>query len=39
MILFLQQEFQKLYNKSLGAMVRDDTSGDYRKTLLALIKE
>ncbi|PAA80524.1 hypothetical protein BOX15_Mlig031210g1 [Macrostomum lignano] len=31
--------FQRLHNKSLAEMVRGDTSGDYRKILLALLGE
>ncbi|XP_041485259.1 annexin-B12-like isoform X2 [Lytechinus variegatus] len=33
----IKQEFQKAYNQSLGRFIKGDTSGDYRKILLALI--
>nr|XP_022317073.1 annexin A4-like [Crassostrea virginica] len=35
----IKAEFQKLYGKSLGQFIKDDTSGDYKKILLALINE
>ncbi|KAL4240205.1 hypothetical protein ACF0H5_000999 [Mactra antiquata] len=34
----IKQEFQKMYGQSLEQFVRDDTSGDYRRALLALVK-
>jgi hypothetical protein len=34
----IKQEFQRAYGKTLESFVQDDTSGDYRKTLLALIR-
>lgn len=35
----IKREFEKMYNKTLHSFVRDDTSGDYRKILLALLHE
>lgn len=33
----IKQEFQRAYNQSLGRFIKGDTSGDYRKILLAII--
>ncbi|KAL5015732.1 hypothetical protein ScPMuIL_005321 [Solemya velum] len=33
----IKQEFQRKYGKTLGSFIKGDTSGDYRKLLLALI--
>ncbi|XP_030835585.1 annexin-B12 isoform X2 [Strongylocentrotus purpuratus] len=33
----IKQEFQRAYNQSLGRFIKGDTSGDYKKILLALI--
>ena len=33
----IKQEFAKLYKKSLSSFIKDDTSGDYEKLLIALI--
>lgn len=33
----IKKEFERIYKKSLYAMVKDDTSGDYKNTLLAII--
>ncbi|GFN89710.1 Annexin [Plakobranchus ocellatus] len=33
----IKEEFQKEFKQSLGMFIADDTSGDYRKMLLALI--
>ncbi|XP_078317151.1 annexin A7-like isoform X3 [Crassostrea virginica] len=35
----IKQEFQKQFGKSLEDFIRDDTSGDYRKVLLALVSQ
>uniref|UniRef100_K1RGT2 Annexin n=3 Tax=Magallana TaxID=2171616 RepID=K1RGT2_MAGGI len=35
----IKQEFQKQFGKSLDGFIRDDTSGDYRKVLLALVSQ
>lgn len=35
----IKQEFEKLYGKSLASWIKDDTSGDYERILLALIGE
>uniref|UniRef100_A0A1I8IUY5 Annexin n=1 Tax=Macrostomum lignano TaxID=282301 RepID=A0A1I8IUY5_9PLAT len=35
----IKAAFQRLHSKGLGDMIRSDTSGDYRKVLLALIGE
>ncbi|XP_013389486.1 annexin-B12-like [Lingula anatina] len=35
----IKEEFQKKYHQSLGAFIRDDTSGDYKRVLLALCGE
>ena len=34
----VKEKYQLMYGKSLAAAVADDTSGDYRKCLLAIIK-
>nr|KAG5708245.1 hypothetical protein BaRGS_021179 [Batillaria attramentaria] len=36
---FVKQEFQRMYGKTLASFIKGDTSGDYRKTLLALCGE
>ena len=33
----IKQQFRAMYKKDLPGYVKDDTSGDYRKLLLALI--
>ena len=33
----IKQEFQKIYDKTLAEAIEDETSGDYKKLLLALI--
>ena len=33
------QRFLQLFNKTLGKMIKDDTSGNYEKLLLAIVKE
>lgn len=33
----VKQEFQREFGKSLEEFIKDDTSGDYRKVLLALV--
>ena len=33
----IQQVFQQKYNKALWQMVESDTSGDYRRLLVAII--
>ncbi|KAL5010563.1 hypothetical protein ScPMuIL_012868 [Solemya velum] len=35
----IKEEFQRSYKQTLGMFITDDTSGDYRKLLLALIRE
>jgi hypothetical protein len=35
----IKKEFQRLYEKSLGSFIKEDTSGDYKNILLALCKE
>ena len=35
----IKQEFQKAYGKTLGSFIKGDTSGDYRKLLLAVCRE
>lgn len=35
----IKQEFQKQFGKTLDGFIRDDTSGDYRKVLLALVSQ
>ena len=34
----IKEAFSRLYKKSLESFIKDDTSGDYEKMLLALIK-
>lgn len=34
----IKAEFQRSHGKSLDAMIEDDTSGDYKKILLALVR-
>lgn len=34
----IKQEFHKMFKKSLSEFIKDDTSGDYRKVLLQLVK-
>jgi len=34
----IKEEYEKLFNKSLEAAIKGDTSGDYKKVLLALIE-
>ncbi|KAK7091055.1 annexin A4-like [Littorina saxatilis] len=36
---FIKQEFQRLYGKTLASFIKGDTSGDYKKILLALSGE
>lgn len=33
----IKKEFEKLYGQSLAQFIENDTSGDYKKMLLALI--
>ena len=33
----IKEKFQQMYKKSLAEAVRSDTSGDFRKLLLALL--
>jgi hypothetical protein len=33
----IKHEFEKLYKKSLGKFIAEDTSGDYKKALIALV--
>lgn len=33
----IKDEFEQMYNKSLHSVVKDETSGDYKRALLALI--
>ena len=33
----IREEFHRLYNQTLMDFIRDDTSGDYRKILLAIV--
>ncbi|XP_077989605.1 uncharacterized protein LOC144443887 isoform X2 [Glandiceps talaboti] len=33
----IKKEFQTAYNKSLGKFIAEDTSGDYKKTLVSLV--
>jgi len=35
----IKEEFQRKYGKSLGSFIKGDTSGDYKKILMALCKE
>ncbi|XP_063446486.1 annexin A4-like isoform X3 [Mytilus trossulus] len=35
----IKQEFQRLYGKSLDTFIREDTSGDYKKVLMALVAQ
>ncbi|EDQ87686.1 uncharacterized protein MONBRDRAFT_33246 [Monosiga brevicollis MX1] len=35
----IKERFFSMYNKSLGSMIHGDTGGDYRRTLLTLVKE
>ncbi|CAG5116655.1 unnamed protein product, partial [Candidula unifasciata] len=35
----IKEEFQKAYGKSVAEFIRGDTSGDYRKILVAIVKE
>ncbi|XP_052777924.1 annexin A6-like [Mya arenaria] len=35
----IKQEFQRLFGKTLGSFIKGDTSGDYKKLLLALCAE
>lgn len=35
----IKQDFQRLYGKTLDSFIRDDTSGDYRKVLMALVSQ
>ena len=35
----IKEEFMKLYKKSLGTMIKGDTSGDYKRLLIALVGE
>ncbi|EGD79818.1 annexin A7 [Salpingoeca rosetta] len=35
----IKERFFDTYNKSLAKMIKDDTSGDYRRILIALVKE
>jgi len=34
----IKQEFQKIYGKPLESFIEDDTSGDYKRGLLALVR-
>lgn len=34
----IKSEFQRLYGKSLEKFVEEDTGGDYKRALLALIR-
>eukprot|EP00918_Siedleckia_nematoides_P095806 GHVU01210245.1.p1 GENE.GHVU01210245.1~~GHVU01210245.1.p1 ORF type:complete len:321 (-),score=58.75 GHVU01210245.1:1955-2917(-) len=34
----VKQEFQRLYNQSLDAFIKDDCSGDYRRILMELVR-
>ena len=36
---FIKQEFQRMYGKTLASFIKGDTSGDYKKILLALCGE
>ena len=33
----IKQKFLELFHKTLGTMIEGDTSGDYRKLLLAIV--
>ncbi|XP_043922524.1 annexin A13 [Protopterus annectens] len=35
----IKEKYQSMYNKSLGDAIRSDTSGDFRRLLLALLHE
>ena len=35
----IKEEFMKLYKKSLSTMIKGDTSGDYKRLLIALVGE
>lgn len=35
----IKEKFFDKYNKSLAKMIKDDTSGDYKNLLIALVKE
>lgn len=35
----VKQEFQRMYGKTLGSFIKGDTSGDYKKLLMALCGE
>ena len=34
----IKQEFQRMYKKTLQSYIKDDTSGDYERILLAIVK-
>jgi len=35
----IKEEFLKAYGKTLGSFIKGDAGGDYKKLLLALVKE
>jgi len=35
-LVYVKQEFQRMYGKSLESFIKGDTSGDYKKVLLAI---
>uniref|UniRef100_A0A0B6ZXK1 Annexin n=1 Tax=Arion vulgaris TaxID=1028688 RepID=A0A0B6ZXK1_9EUPU len=38
-MVLIKQEFHKAYGKTLSSFISGDVSGDYKKTLLAIVKE
>ncbi|CAG5119449.1 unnamed protein product [Candidula unifasciata] len=38
-MVIIKNEFQKTYGKTLASFIKGDTSGDYKKTLIAIVKE
>ncbi|BFZ06112.1 hypothetical protein BsWGS_09150 [Bradybaena similaris] len=38
-MVIIKQEFQKAYGKTLASFISGDVSGDYKKTLVAIIKD
>lgn len=38
-MVLIKQEFQRIYGKSLASFIKGDTSGDYKKALIAIVKE